>query len=181
MLGLTLTEEDAYNLHRAIALHFRTDYDFNKYHGRLKPTKLPFGGDTRLKFVFHKLLEKHPAPLEYLVANWDLNPELLNREEAEESYQQFLLEKNDYIRILWEEINKFGFPSGLKMSTEGKYSRTTIIALDLVLNFLDTLNVKHQGNPFWDKFYWDHKKFAAFLPFEKNLIKGKILALPPWL
>ena len=44
-------------LYRALKLHFTTDYDFNKYKGKVKYTKAQFD-KNKYKFVYEKLAKK---------------------------------------------------------------------------------------------------------------------------
>ena len=81
-------------LYRALKLHFTTDYDFNKYKGKVKYTKAQFDKNKH-KFVYEKLAKKYSDEelKKFFVANFLQNDTVwvqdLLSHEAYENYVEF--------------------------------------------------------------------------------------------
>ena len=143
-------------LYRALKLHFTTDYDFNKYKGKVKYTKAQFDKNKH-KFVYEKLAKKYSDEelKKFFVANFLQNDTVwvqdLLSHEAYENYVEFnkkqqsltYVFENDLLNIFNDEnheklfkSNSNDFPLLLTKLLRDEVSAETVIIMNEFLHFI---------------------------------------------
>jgi len=186
---------DAYKIYLAIRNHFKTDYDYFKYNGKLKITQESFL-KRRDKFFFAKLQRKYKNKelVYFFVANF-INDEnmwsgSLVGSESEKVYLEWLkyaesmkynfkieceklqneLEMKDQKFDDLFTINNNSHPILLTKLLGGHISIETYCIMDIVLNFTA------RWNKVIDDFSYDNvkqkaAKYKPFLPIDKDVYK----------
>jgi len=186
---------DAYKTYLAIRNHFKTDYDYFKYNGKLKITQDSFL-KRRDKFFFAKLQRKYKKKelVYFFVANF-INDEnmwsgSLVGAESEKVYLEWLkyaesmkynfkieceklqneLEMKEQTFDSLFAINTNSHPILLSKLLGGHISIETFSIMDIVLNFTA------RWNKVIDDFSYDNvkqkvAKYKPFLPIDKEVYK----------
>lgn len=186
---------DAYKTYLAIRNHFKTDYDYIKYNGKMKVSEDSFL-KRRDKFFFAKLQRKYKKNelVYFFVANFikddnmwsgslvgteSENTYLEWRKYAESMKYNFRIEcekiqnelesSNEHFNSLFT-INKNSHPLLLSKLLGGHISLETFTIMDIVLNFTE------RWNKTIDDFSYAsvrHKsvKYRSFLPIDKDVYK----------
>ena len=186
---------DAYKTYLAIRNHFKTDYDYFKYNGKLKITQDSFL-KRRDKFFFAKLQRKYKKKelVYFFVANF-INDEnmwsgSLVGAESEKVYLEWLkyaesmkynfkieceklqneLEMKELTFDSLFAINTNSHPILLSKLLGGHISIETFSIMDIVLNFTA------RWNKVIDDFSYDNvkqkvAKYKPFLPIDKEVYK----------
>ena len=135
---------EAYKVYIALKSHFTTKYyDYFKYNGRTRASRKTFEKRAD-KYFFHKL-SKRKDIVEFLVSNFVYNGDgwvgdLVQNNESEKYYRQFLRTRESLSYILSEELNKLKdkfndnfvvengqHPYALKLYLRGDISIETLI------------------------------------------------------
>lgn len=186
---------DAYKTYLAIRNHFKSDYDFFKYNGKMKVSNESFL-KRRDKFFFAKLERRYKKNelVYFFTANFINDDNMwsgtLVGSESEKVYNEWLkyaesmkynfrldceklqneLEMKDLKFDDLFKLNKYGHPILLNKLLGGHISIETFSIMDIVLSFTTR----------WDKaiddFSYDsikHKvvKYKPFLPIDKDVYK----------
>jgi hypothetical protein len=143
-------------LYRALKLHFTTDYDFNKYKGKVKYTPAQFDKNSH-KYVYEKLAKKFSDEdlKKFFIANFLQNENVwvqdLLSQEAYEIFVKFNTKsqslsyvfEGELISIFGEENHKLLFKSNsddlpllLTKLLRNEVSPETILIMNEFLHFL---------------------------------------------
>lgn len=180
--------EEVYSIFHALKLHFNsTNYDFHKFHGRIKAVLKPIDKDY---WCYQKLASyDNDTILGLCISNIIKNPKiyirnLLSDESKEEFYfwQNRVKNKEDILLLQMKYIIKNRFPDVLEqLESENKYqllsslffqellSLESIILLNEYFKF--TKNYIENDNIIFDHLFYKLKKYK---PFFNNLEFSKI-------
>ena len=179
-----MTPLEAFKLYTAIKNHFSTEsYDYFKYNGKTRVSEHTF--ETRKdKYMFYKL-SKHEDPLNFLVANLSIVPNLWVGEmfsaECQQRYKDFLKKKQSLTYIFKNEIDALlddfdknfqvpagGYPHLLNLLVRKKISIETFIIIQDCVRFFGTWNKQIQDTVQWPKIAMQCRKLYPFLSYEKD-------------
>lgn len=190
----------SYIMFHAIKQHFTTkNYDYIKYHGKIKLTQDHFLKD-KSKYSYYKLSRKYNLDelKDFLVANFiDRSVkwvgDLVN-EEGESSYLQWKKRNQSLTYVftedldcLFDEVNKPDellkvrsgrFPLLLQKTMEGNIKVETLCILNDIMKFLPMWDKKVDDDIIYPE--WSRKiiKYTPFIEFESNkytnILKQKI-------
>ncbi len=178
---------EAFKTYLALKSHFSSDYDFFKYHGKIRASQESFL-KRRDKFFFRKLQKKYKGQdlIDYFVANFISNGDNwignLIGQESEENYARwrktmeslsytFRNELRDVVDYCSEnDINlndlirvKLGsHPPLLHLFLKGDISIETLIILNRSLRFFGYWNQK-LNDIVWEETYKKIKNYSPFL------------------
>lgn len=189
-----MTAFEAYVMFLALKQHFTSDYDYQKYRGKVRadPSKFEVKKD---KYLFQKLA-KRADPEMYIVANlidrdvtWggDLFGEL-----AERAYTDWLKRKESLSYIFKQDIGKLNddfnsnfvveegqHPYLLKLYKRKLICIETLIILDDILGFMKHWNKQINDSVIWPTIYRKCLKYRPFLEYTKGkyrtILKEKFL------
>jgi len=188
---------DAYKTYLALKRHFTSDYDYFKYHGKVRA-----GVESFLKrndkFFFRKLAKKYDDKelVDFFVSNFIVSDNWIGNlisQESEDNYVRFKKRREslsyhfdtelrwlvDHCRNHDLELNKLllvednNHPLLLKFLLQKKISIDTIIIMDSVLNFL------HHWDKNLDDIVWEEKKrlitkYNKFLTYDPFVYRKKL-------
>ena len=188
---------DAYKTYLALKRHFTSDYDYFKYHGKVRA-----GVESFLKrndkFFFRKLAKKYDEKelVDFFVSNFIVSDNWIGNlisQESEDNYVRFKKRREslsyhfdtelrwlvDHCRDHDLELNKLllvennNHPLLLKFLLQKKISIDTIIIMDSVLNFL------HHWGKNLDDIVWEEKKrliikYNKFLTYDPFVYRKKL-------
>ena len=188
---------DAYKTYLALKRHFTSDYDYFKYHGKVRA-----GVESFLKrndkFFFRKLAKKYDDKelVDFFVSNFIVSDNWIGNlisQESEDNYVRFKKRREslsyhfdtelrwlvDHCRDHDLELNKLllvennNHPLLLKFLLQKKISIDTIIIMDSVLNFL------HHWGKNLDDIVWEEKKrliikYNKFLTYDPFVYRKKL-------
>ena len=179
----------AYKTYLAIKQHFTSNYDYQKYNGKVRATEDSFL-KRRDRFFFKKLEKKYTKEeLEmYFVSNFinstskwignllsqDSEKVFLDYKKNQESLTytfkcqiEFLKEtklKNKLFEV------KDGHPALFKYYLQGKVGLQTILILNDELNFINHWNSK-MNDIVWENEYKKISKYKSFFTYDKDIFK----------
>lgn len=187
-----MTPFEAYKLYNAISMHFTTDYDYFKYHGKTRVSESNF--ETRKdKYMFYKL-SKHEDPLTFLVANFSEGKKVwigdLFNMDRQLAYNEFLRRQQsltylfecDIDNLLDDFDENFRVPPGdyphlLKLLNRKKISKETFIIIQDCVRFFAVWNKQISDTVLWPSIAVNCKKLFPFLKYEKvkycHLLRAK--------
>jgi len=185
---MNLEPEETYRLYLAIKAHFKSDYDYFKYHGKVKT------GDFRKRkdrFAFHRLAKKYDNEdiIDFLVSNCVYLPEKdfwisnLLSVDSDIIFQRFREYKQNFPKHFIEEIKQLRkeFPRFLAVENGqlpyiikgligGHVSYQTVVATNQVCPFYDDIeddliwpDVRTKLVNFKPFVWFDHAETAAVL------------------
>lgn len=182
-----------YQLYIALKLHFTSDYDYHKYHGKTKAmseSKLSTRPDYH---HFRRLERRYPNELEdFFVANMIENKNYtwigdFVTPEAEKTYKRWKSKKEslkynirqELMRVLDEDrihddilkVKDGKHPKLLKYYMGNKISIETLIAMNEVINFLPSWKEKINDKIIWPQILHTIEKYKPFLTIDKSEIK----------
>jgi hypothetical protein len=178
-------------LYRALKLHFTTDYDFNKYKGKVKYTPAQFDKNSH-KYVYEKLAKKFSDEdlKKFFIANFLQNENVwvqdLLSQEAYENFVKFNTKcqslsyvfEGELISIFGEENHKLLFKSNsddlpllLTKLLRNEVSPETILIMNEFLHFLPKWEVNIKDEFVWPKVKLKLFKYRSFLEYDKSKFK----------
>ena len=187
---------DVFKTYLAVKNHFTTDYDYNKYGGRVT-AKLESFTKRPDRYFFHKLSKRYNEReiLDFFVANFAVDGNkwignVLNNEGAE-NYTRFKKYKesfeyhfrNDCVAIRNDFDNKsilfndgFGVHSGqhprvLRLHIQRKIHIQTTIILDSILSFSKIWNKEINEKVVWPKIAHTLAKLKPFVLYNQTQAK----------
>ena len=183
---------NAYKTYLAIKQHFTSNYDYQKYKGKVRATEESFL-KRRDRFFFKKLEKKYnKQELEmYFVSNFinntskwignllsqDSEKIFLNYKKNQQSlayllkHELLFLKETKLKNELFEVKN--GHPKLFKYYLQGKVSLQTILILNDELNFISHWN-SEMTDIVWDNEYKKISKYKSFFEYDKQLFKNII-------
>lgn len=190
-----MTGYQACCLYRALKLHFTTDYDFKKYHGKIKYTVSQFQKNKH-KYVYEKLAKKYSdEELKlFFIANF-LNNETvwvqdLLSQESFEVYTNFCKKsqslsyifKNDLLNIFGEENHKKlfkcennNFPLLLTKMLRDEICTETVIIMDDFMDFIPKWDKNIKDDFIWPRVQTKMLKYKPFLEYDKSKFKKTLI------
>jgi hypothetical protein len=183
---------NAYKTYLAIKQHFTSNYDYQKYNGKVKATEESFL-KRRDRFFFKKLEKKYSKQeLEmYFVSNFINNTsKWIGNLLSQDSEKIFLDYKKNQQSLTYSFKNelqflkdtklrnklfevKNGHPQLFKFYLQGKVSLQTILILNEDTNFLSHWN-KEMTDIVWDNEYKKISKYKSFFKYDKQLFNNII-------
>jgi len=187
---------DVFKTYLAVKNHFTTDYDYNKYGGRVT-AKLESFTKRPDRYFFHKLSKRYNERdiLDYFVSNFAVDSHkwigsVINNEGAE-NYTKFRKYKesfdyhfrNDCVAIRNELDNKsisfnggFDVVSGqhpriLRLLLRKKIHLQTTVILDTILSFSKVWDKKIEEKVVWPKIKHTLNKFRPFVMYNETQVK----------
>lgn len=179
-----MTPFQAFKLYTALKNHFTTDsYDYFKYGGKLRVSETTF--ETRKdKYMFYKL-SKHDDPVNFLVANLSVDPNVwvgnLFSNDNEKIYKDYLKRKESLTYTFKNEIDALlddfdknfevpsnGYPHLLNLLLRKKISIETFIIIQDCVRFFGLWNKQIQDPVQWPKIAKQCRKLHPFLSYEKD-------------
>jgi hypothetical protein len=178
-------------LYRALKLHFTTDYDFNKYKGKVKYTPAQFDKNSH-KYVYEKLAKKFSDEdlKKFFIANFLQNENVwvqdLLSQEAYEIFVKFntrcqslsYVFEGELISIFGEENHKLLFKSNsddlpllLTKLLRNEVSPETILIMNEFLHFLPKWETNIKDEFVWPKVKLKLFKYRSFLEYDKSKFK----------
>jgi hypothetical protein len=178
-------------LYRALKLHFTTDYDFNKYKGKVKYTPAQFDKNSH-KYVYEKLAKKFSDEdlKKFFIANFLQNENVwvqdLLSQEAYENFVRFNTKcqslsyvfEGELISIFGEENHKLLFKSNsddlpllLTKLLRNEVSPETILIMNEFLHFLPKWEENIKDEFVWPKVKLKLFKYRSFLEYDKSKFK----------
>jgi len=183
---------NAYKTYLAIKQHFTSNYDYQKYNGKVRATEESFL-KRRDRFFFKKLEKKYSKQeLEmYFVSNFINNTsKWIGNLLSQDSEKIFLDYKKNQQSLTYRFKNelqflkdtrlknklfevKNGHPELFKYYLQGKVSLQTILILNDELNFISHWNTE-MTDIVWDNEYKKISKYKSFFEYDKQLFKNII-------
>ena len=183
---------NAYKTYLAIKQHFTSNYDYQKYNGKVKATEESFL-KRRDRFFFKKLEKKYnKQELEmYFVSNFINNTsKWIGNLLSQDSEKIFLDYKKNQQSLTYSFKNqlqflkdtklknklfevKNGHPELFKYYLQGKVSLQTILILNDELNFISHWN-SEMTDIVWDNEYKKISKYKSFFKYDKQLFNNII-------
>ena len=178
-------------LYRALKLHFTTDYDFNKYKGKVKYTPAQFNSNAQ-KYVYEKLTKKYSDEelKKFFIANFLQNENVwvqdLLSQEANEVFVKFnkkyqslsYIFENEIIDIFSHENHKLlfksnsnDFPLLLTKLLRNEVSPETILIMNEFLRFLPKWEEDIKDEFVWPKIKLKLFKYRSFLEYDRSKFK----------
>lgn len=178
-------------LYRALKLHFTTDYDFNKYKGKVKYTPAQFNSNAQ-KYVYEKLTKKYSDEelKKFFIANFLQNENVwvqdLLSQEANEVFVKFNKKYQSLSYIFESEIidifshenhkllfksNSNDFPLLLTKLLRNEVSPETILIMNEFLRFLPKWEEDIKDEFVWPKVKLKLFKYRSFLEYDRSKFK----------
>lgn len=183
---------DTYKLYLALKSHFTSKtYDYFKYGGRTKASKLTFE-KRHDKYFFHKL-SKRKDVLGFLVANFVYNAnkwagDLLQNSDSEECYVRYQRYRESLTYQFTNDLDKLDItfdnnvvvtdgqhPKLLKLVLQREINIETLIILEDIVSFMRYWNKNIQDTVVWPDIYLRCKKYKPFLEFDRDKLKKIVL------
>ena len=182
----------AYAMYNALKLHFTSDYDYTKYHGKTNVSKSTFT-QRKDKFYFYRLSRKYSLNelKDFLVANFIARDiqwanDLLN-EEAEQTFKDWKKRNQsltytfgeDLYKVLKNEdtpdstieVTEGQHPKLLRMAMQGDISLETLIIMNDIMGFFGMWAAKIDEDIIWPNLKMKCEKYSSFLFYDKNKYK----------
>ena len=180
---------EAYKIYHALKLHFNSDYDYNKYHGKAKVTV-----DSYLKRkdkpFFAKVARKYLTPentKNFFISNFIINPKGWVGNFNEQNYDDYRKRnqslKYNYINELHELFQKISVfdelfhvkegqhPLLLKQFLAKKVSIETMCIMENLLEFCKYWNEDIEEQYVWKEQEKLIKNYSSVLTFNKDSYK----------
>jgi hypothetical protein len=176
---------EAYQTYLALKLHFSNpDYDYFKYHGKVKASVDMFN-NRKDRFFFEKIA-RHPDPVGFLLANIMANPttyvrDLAYDEEAKRIYTNWLKTKESLSYVFENEcgyllpdfnsnflVSNGNHPHLLRLYLSGKITLETLCILCDLTGCLKYWNKKLKGDVIYDDIGVLIQKYRHFLKYDKE-------------
>lgn len=182
----------AFAMFHALKLHFTSNYDYQKYHGKTNVTKTTFS-TRKDKYTFYKLSRKFGLTelRDYYIANFLVSDiqwvgDMVGPD-AEENYKKWLKTtqsltytfENDIIKLL-DRVNdpnellmvkKNEFPLLMQYAQQGDIALETLIILNDLMNFFPMWEKEIYDDIVWPNFRKKCEKYKPFLSYDKEKYK----------
>ena len=185
---------ESYKLYLGIKLHYNSDYDFNKYNGKVSASFESYLKRND-KFQFAKLRKQHNGQLkDFYIANFmykDYWVGDLFGEEAKQNYtewkkynQSLLYSFDKDIRYLHSlegvldnlfNTNDSSHPIIVSSILSKSISIGTGVLLDSLLGWSSSINIKEQY--VWPELKQRIQKTKGFVAYNKDKLKTKVLEI----
>ena len=184
---------DSYCEYTALKAHFSTNYDYQKYNGKLKSANPAAFNNSNLKLFFQKLA-KHKDVQGFLVANFlEDNKawirELAYSDRAEAVYTEWAKRIQSLTYTFTQEINKLdedsfdgnfivkngNHPNILKLYLGKDISLETLTILVDLSGCDKYLNKVLKDDPVWEEVAFKVSKYKPFLQYDRAKIRKIIL------
>ena len=178
---------DAYNIYLAMRLHFSSDYDFFRYHGKSRTSEHAFN-KRKDKYSFHKLSREYDEQkLINLLAVLFCHKDSVYVGDMFGPTAETMLKEDAEWKASWKsnflsDLEKAGdFASAIK-SVDGEYpalltlafqkdiSYNTLAMLETNLGTLTAWNNKLSDDFIWESYYKKLKKYAPFVSYGVNAV-----------
>ncbi len=179
----------AYKTYLAIKQHFTSNYDYQKYNGKVRATEDSFL-KRRDRFFFKKLEKKYTKEeLEmYFVSNFinstskwignllsqDSEKVFLDYKKNQESLTYTFKSQIEFLKETKLKNKLFevkdGHPALFKYYLQGKVGLQTILILNDELNFINHWNSK-MNDIVWENEYKKISKYKSFFTYDKDIFK----------
>jgi hypothetical protein len=179
----------AFALWNALRLHFTTDYDYLKYHGKTNVTKTNFS-NRKDKYSFYKLSRRYDIEelKKFYIANilakdiqWIGD---ITGQDGEENFKKWQ-KRNQALTYNFEAdiihlfessgnclyVDNGNYPVLLQYLMQGDVSLETVCIMDDIMNFLPMWKKKIQDDVIWPEWYKKIVKYKPFVVFDKNRLK----------
>lgn len=196
MIAANMTDYEAYKMYLALRAHFQTDeYDVIKQRGRIRASHKSYAGSGKA-FGFRRLtkLYKDAEICDFMVANFtagDLWGGVFDAD-AGRQYQEwkrrveslryvFTNDLETLLQLTEDEAQSLldcepgRHPLILRAYLGHKICLETLVILDVLLNFRETLDQSLQGMLMWPETSRLIRKYRPFLKFDREAF-GKIYA-----
>lgn len=184
---------EAYQMYLGLKLHFTTDYDYTRYGGRTSATKASFL-KRRDRHFFSRVAKKYDdKSLDYFVANFVHSPKGWLGDFKEENYLKWSKNKQSLtynfltdMSFLFEQVDDFDsifslqtgkHPVLLKNFLAKRVSLETMVILQGLLNYVRRFDEGMSDDLVWPDSRRLIVKYTAFLPYDKEKCKTKLLKL----
>ena len=160
----------AYAMYNALKLHFQTDYDYVKYHGKTNVTKTSFM-QRKDKFYFYRLSRKDSLESlkNFYIANF-ISRDIqwandLLCDEAEQAYKDWNRRNQSLTYTFGEDLYKLlkneetpdstilvtngQYPKLLQMVMQGEISLETLIVMNDIMGFFEMWSSKINDDIIW--------------------------------
>lgn len=182
----------AYAMYNALRLHFTSDYDYHKYHGKTNVSKTTFM-QRKDKFYFYRISRKYSLNelKDFYVANFvsrDIQwaNDLLN-EEAEQIFKDwkkrnqsltytfgedlYKLLKNEETPDSTIEVVQGQHPKLLRMVMQGDICLESLIIMNDIMGFFGMWSQHIDDDIIWPNLKMKCEKYSSFLFYDKNKYK----------
>lgn len=189
---MRLPAVDTYMLFLALKSHFtRDNYDFHKYHGKVKASRDSFLG-RKDQYQFQKLSRicDSEEMLAYIVANLSESPDLwvgdLLKEEAMTRFRTFNKVHQSFTHTFEADLDKLlkvvddpkdifrvpedGYPVIIDAMMSGDISMQTVAVMNDFIPFLKKFDEKVSDDILWPKLSSRIRKLRPFLTYNKGKI-----------
>lgn len=177
-----MNPHEAYRLFTTLRLHFTTEYDIIKYHGKLK--RIPDFRKINDKYAFSKLA-RHADPKGLILANLVYDPKIWVRKlfdvDAQKRYMKWQKYREGLLYHFSEEIKHldqnafrieiYQHPEALKKYLKGEVSLDTLVIMDDFIKFVNKWDEKLNYDPMWSNVSGVIKKYQPFIQYDKVKIK----------
>ena len=188
------TAFEAYQMFIALKQHFsNSNYDFFKYHGKIKASRSGFR-IRKDKYFFEKLSRKY-SPKElmgFYVSNLIKNPEvwigeMCRNRDSQQNYLEWKRRKESstycfqtevaYIKEQEEqfdnlfECNRQQHPKLVDLYTEGSIALETLVGIDFIVDCFKGWNKIIGGDLIWKDLYYLCRQYRPFLEYDKRTEK----------
>ena len=182
-------------LYRALKLHFTTDYDFNKYRGKVKYSVDQFHKNKH-RYVYEKLSKKFSDEdlKKFFIANFLQNETVwvqdLLSQEAYENYVNFnkkqqslsYVFENDLLNIFSEQnhkklftTNTNDFPGLLTKLLRNEVCPETVIIMNEFMDFLPKWEKNIKDDFIWPRVKHKMFKYRSFLEYDRSKFKKTLI------
>ena len=182
-------------LYRALKLHFTTNYDFNKYKGKVNYTQVQFERNKQ-KYVYERLSKKFSDEdlKKFYISNFLQNENIWVQDLlSQESYDNFVnfnkkhqslsyIFENDLLNIFNNEDYKVlfktksdDFPLLLKKMLRNEVSTETVIIMNEFLDFLPKWEKNIKDDFIWSNVKTKMFKYRPFLEYDKFKFKQTLI------
>jgi hypothetical protein len=183
-----MTPFESYCTYIGLKQHFNSkNYDFVKYHGKVKAKRESF--DKRKDRFFFEKLAKHEDPKSFLLANFLKNPkgwirQLSYGEEAKNNYEEWLKKIQSITYIVKTDISKMDetfdenfkvidgqHPKIVKLYLGGDISLETLVILSDMVGCIRYWDKNLESDPVWEEISIKIKKYSPFLHYDMEKVR----------
>lgn len=185
---------ESYKLYLGIKLHYNSDYDFNKYNGKVSASFESYLKRND-KFQFAKLRKQHNGELkDFYISNFmykDFWVGDLFSEEAKENYTEWKKYKQSLVYCFEKDIrylhslegkldnlfntNSSSHPIIVSNILSKSISLGTGVLLDAIIGWSSSVNITEQY--VWPELKQRIQKTKGFMSYEPKKLKSKILEI----
>lgn len=186
-----MTSFETYVEYLALKCHFRGEFDYIKYRGKVKVDTETF--DARKDKIFFEKLAKHRDVHNFLVANFAKNEntyirDLVQSEECDTTYREWSKRQQSLSYILKSDISKlepdfnnnivvrsFNHPPLMKMYLGGEICLETLCILLDVSRCYNHWNTKMESDFIWKSISNRVLQYIPFIDYDRKKVKKIIV------